>query len=227
MTPNPVPLANGQPATTTLTYNCPAPSSSLTTSFLPLVGTWSSPAPPGLWSASAVAACLALFLLFLPNRARWRRLAIGSGVASAILFALGCGGGSSGGGGAGGGGGGPTPTSITLTANSAKVPYGSNGLVLTAKVTGSHPLTGTVSFLDLTYGGGPGTVSPVNGTASVQFSTSWGAHAFGASYSGDSTNLPSQTVGSVTVVFTGTYSTQVFANTGNVYKTIPINLVIQ
>jgi hypothetical protein len=226
VTPNPLTISNGQASTATVTYSCPAPSASLTTSYVLPPGPIGGLPSRGLCSASALAACLAFFLLLLPDRAKWRRPTIAAVTMSIFLLAIGCGGGGGSVSVGGGGGGGSTPTSISLTANAGKLPYPSS-LTLTAKVTGSHPLTGTVTFTDVTAGGGLGNNTLVNGTATVQFPPFYGAHTYTASYSGDSTNLASQTSGSVTIVVTGSFPSQIGAATGNDFKGIPINLIIQ
>jgi Pro-kumamolisin, activation domain/Bacterial Ig-like domain (group 3) len=221
VSPNPATISNGQPSSVTVSYSCPAPSASLTTSFLAIPD--ETVPPGGLWLAAAFGWTLLSLLLLLPNRPGWRRRAAPSAAAGLLLLALGCGGGSSGGGG-GGGGGSPTPTTITLTADAAKLPYLSN-LTLTAKVTGSHPLTGTVTFAEA--GGGYANNPLASGVASVTVSPFYGPHTYTASYTGDALNQPSHTSGSVTIVVTGSYPGQILASTGAETKGIATSLVIE
>jgi subtilase family serine protease len=181
------------------------------------------------WSLGGLSGLAALLLLGLPGHQRRYRFALGLGAAGLLCFAIGCGGGGtgsgpggsignsggSGGSGSGGGNISPTPTSITLTTSNAKVDQNTS-FVLTAQVTGQHPLTGTVSF----YDNGSGVLGPLsltNGQAqtTAQFGGIFGVglHQLTAVYSGDSENLTS-TSAPVSQAITGTYNIQIQGWTG-------------
>jgi hypothetical protein len=229
--PGMVNLSNGTAATSTLTISTLAPSSSATTSSVPLL----PPAPyftPRLFWPLSVVSLLTLFLLFLPRiRLRHRRVALGASIAYCLLLLfVGCGGGSAGGP-SGGGSGGTVPTSITLTASSVKVPYSSNsgGVVgLTANITSSKPAAGTVTFL-VDGATGFSVSSPVvSGAAQFQLTgLTVGIHTIVAQYSGDANTLGSQTKGGLNIAVTGQTGVKVQANTGNRFHSIGVNFTVE
>jgi len=141
---------------------------------------------------------------------------------------LGWGGG--GGGGGVGGGGVPVPTSITLTTSNAKIAAGGS-FTLTATVSSTKAVTGTVDIFQGPLGQGSGIGPPitaVNGKASALVATYYspGAYPFWARYNGDTINLPSQTTTGVEQVFTGTATANYVGQTGGLSRqgTITINL---
>jgi hypothetical protein len=110
------------------------------------------------------------------------RIATELAFASVVVVALGCGGGSPQVLGGGGGGGGPALTTTSLVISSTKVPVISP-LTLTAKISSSNTVTGTVNFFDMQSGGALSPpVAVVNGTAQLQASlTLVGTHQLYAS----------------------------------------------
>jgi hypothetical protein len=165
----------------------------------------------GDWWLLSLATGLCLsFLLRLHGGRRKFRAALALGTACLICFALGCG---SGGGGGGGGSGGPLSTTITLTTSNAKVAQNTQFLI-TATVTSSKPLTGTVNF----YNFGTPIVSglpPVNGQAQTGsgYINNIGLYQITATYGGDASNLASKSA-PLTQVITGTIPVTIQANTG-------------
>jgi len=165
------------------------------------------------WSLGAVTGLVALVLLCLPGRERRYRFAFGLVSVCALCFVIGCGGGGGNGGNQGGGGSSPTPTSIMLTTSSAKVDQ-NTPFTLTAKVTGQHPLTGTVEIDD--YGAGVvGGLVVTNGQATGQFGglLGVGVHQLTATYIGDGENLPS-TSPAISQAITGSFAIQIEGSTG-------------
>jgi hypothetical protein len=100
------------------------------------------------------------------------------------------------------------PTSISLTTSNAKVPSGGS-FTLTATVTSTKTLTGTVNIFQGHPPQGSGIAPPipvVNGTASFAVTNiaGPGTFEFWAQFTGDANNLPSQTTASVEEAVTGT-----------------------
>jgi hypothetical protein len=222
-------LANNASATATLTFTTLAPSNTNTAaahvSLRPL--TW--PPRPDVWKMFASCSVLTV-LFFLVLRPRgWRyRLALTLTATCLVALALGCGGGSSGSApGGGGGGGGPVPTSITMSSSATKVPQGT-AVTLTATITSSKNLTGTVNFWEKNNGGALAPpVNVVNGAAQVQVNLSLvGTHQIYAQYNGDAQNQGSQS-GTLNVVLTGTSDIQVTGTTGQLSHYANISVTIQ
>jgi hypothetical protein len=233
--PGTVNLSNSSPATSALTISTLSPSSSTSTSFVPLQPPLYF-APRLFWPLSAASLCALLFFYFLPVRLRRRGLALGATIASALSLFLGfagCGGGSAGGGGGGGGGdgGGPAPSSITLTTSSVKVDWNNNSggsVNLTANVTSSHTPGGTVTFFVDGRNGFSASSPVVSGAAQLPLSgLSVGIHTVTAQYSGDAQSLSSQTHGSLNIAVTGQTGFSVQAHTGNLFHTIGIDFSLQ
>lgn len=182
--------------------------------------------PRNWWSLSAVFGLAALGLLAFPGRHNRYRAALGLGLACLVCLVIGCGGGSS--------GGGPPlppppgPTTITLSTSNAKVDQ--NGqFTLTAKVTGSGALTGTVAFFDNGHQIFAGNIPLTNGQVQATnygYVYGMGVHQFAASYSGDLNDLPS-TSGVLTQVVTGTTTVNIQANTGGDFHYLQATIGIQ
>jgi hypothetical protein len=162
---------------------------------------------PGIVSGITSLACVAMF--FVPGRRRralWLAVllsvAIGSGIA-------GCGGGS------------VTPTSIVLSSSDTKVASGSS-VQLSALVSASHVVSGTVTF----YDGSTAIGSPVVPTGSVSTLTTSslavGTHAITAKFSGDSNDGASQSSDVLDQTITGAFTLQVNAVSGALSHTISI-----
>jgi subtilase family serine protease len=167
------------------------------------------------WSFGAVTGFVALVLLCLPGRERRYRFAFGLVSVGALCFVIGCGGGGGNAGNQGGGGSSPTPTSITLTTSNAKVDQ-NTPFTLTAKVTGQHPLTGTVEIDDYgtaVFGGLVVTNGQTQTTAQFGGLFGVGVHQLTATYIGDGENL-SSTSPAISQAITGTFAIQIQGNTG-------------
>jgi len=234
---------NGSPVPVTLTLTTTGPSggaaSSATKAQIRRAGLIGN--PKQWWSVSLTSVLLFLYFVGFPGRQRKYRAAFFSGVLSILTFALGCGGGGGGGSGnglgAGGGGGsgggtGPLPTSISIATSNAKVPASGGSFTLTATVTSSKPVTGTVIFSGaqsmFPY---PNGVPVVNGVATYTVNTGPGSLQFPvgtypitAQYSGDTNNQPSQTATGVNEVFTGTTLVTIIGQTGTISH--PSNLAV-
>jgi hypothetical protein len=175
-----------------------------------------------------------IFVIGLPGRRRRVRAALGLGFIAVLCLALGCGGGgtsavsgggsgggsTSGGSGTGSGGGTagdqPQQTSITLTTSLAKLRGSSPILpVITATITASKPLTGTVSFYN--FGNPINAYTPLAGNqaqlANSSLFSNVGFYQITATYSGDSNNLTS-TSAPLTEVVTGIVPVNLNASTG-------------
>jgi hypothetical protein len=206
------------PVTITLTTTGPSsgPAAAAAMQFKPGIGpftkwTW--------WPASLVSGIAILFFLAAPKRRKKPLAAIFAGALFLVTFVLGCGGASNGGG--GGGGGGPVTTSIMLTTSPSKVPAGSS-FTLTATVTSTRTLTGTVNIFAGHPPAGTGVAPPIqvlNGAASAIVTipptySGPGTYEFWAQYTGDPNNLPSLTTTSVEEVLTGTAFANYLGQTG-------------
>lgn len=188
-------------------------------------------------SLSLSGALFVLYFLGFPGRRRKYRAAFLASALSVVSVVLGCGGGG-GGGGNGGGGGGPVPTSIVITTSNGKVPASGGSFTVTAKVTSSKPITGTVQFMgaQLTFPY-PNGVQVVNGTASYTlnlgqgpFPANWppvGTYNIAAQYSGDANNQPSQTATGINEVFTGTTLVTIQGQTGSLSHQTNVAVTLQ
>jgi hypothetical protein len=153
-------------------------------------------------------------LLLAATAATGRRLrwVFGVSALAVTLMSFGCGGG---GGGGGGGGSGLAVTTISLTTSNAKV--GENvPFLITATVTSTKPVTGTVTFYDFgTAIAAPIAVANGQAQAGSAYINTPGVYNITASYSGDSNNLPSTTNTPLTQVITGTMPFTITGNTGS------------
>jgi hypothetical protein len=151
------------------------------------------------------------------------RIALGLAASCAVTLAFGCGGGG------GGGGNNPVPTTIAITASSTKIPAANTpSLTLTATVTSSKAVTGTVNFWESGNDGAlalPATL--VNGTATAQVAlSSPGTHEIYAQYSGDANNRAAQS-STIDVVATGSARAQIQGTTGPVTQYSTVYVTIQ
>jgi hypothetical protein len=120
------------------------------------------------------------------------------------------------------------PTSVAITASATKVPAGISSIALTAKVSSSKTVTGTITFWE---NGSDGALTPplniVGGAVTAQVALPLvGTHQIYAQYSGDSQNQGSQS-STVNVVATGTNYAQVSGETGPVSHYSTVWLTIQ
>jgi hypothetical protein len=168
------------------------------------------------WLLSLASGLGVLFMLGLPGRRRRWRAALGLSVACLLFLALGCGGGVTT----------PQPTSITLTTTNAKVAQGAS-FTITATVTASKPLTGTISFCNF---GLPIAIAltPVNSQAQMGQANidNPGVYQITASYSGDSNNLASTSAPLIQVI-TGTMPISIQGNTSTDVHTLQATLGVQ
>lgn len=227
ISPSSVKLSNGAPATATLTITTLAPSSTLSANAPPVTrhGPMIAPFGRGAWWALSLLAGLAtLFLIALPGRRRSLRAICALGSVCTLSFVIGCGGGASANN--GGGGNSPASTTTTLTASAVKIAQGTSGTLSASVQSTAHP-TGTVLIASpncsFQYS------NPlINGTAQIATPT-WltlGTCAVSATYSGDANNLASQS-GVLNIVFTGSTSVQIMAQTSIDTHLIPVNVTIQ
>jgi Pro-kumamolisin, activation domain/Bacterial Ig-like domain (group 3) len=232
ISPQSLTLSDGAPAAATLSVTTLPPPSALTamtaparTPFSPLIprgrGTW--------WTISAVAGLIAFVLWLPPTRRRSKWAIQGLAVVCLVGFLVGCGGGTSGS--TPGGGGGPTyaVTTTALNVSTGKVPQGSS-VTLTATVSSTKPLGGSVGFSSPNCGLWRGAGGPLtNGSAQAQVNSvnlqALGTCFLVAGYSGDSVNTSSQS-GQIGVVFLGTASQMVTGqlSTNSHYTQVKITL---
>jgi subtilase family serine protease len=233
--PNPVNLANGVTATTTLTLS-PVPAAQAiprTTvlrkpaMFWPFGTVGSTP----YWPLTAAISLLAGYLLFWPWRRSRFRPALVCGLACVISL-LGCGGGGGGisgtVGGGGGGGGSGTPQLIATTTSvsaSASTVASGGSLTLTAKVAGQGNPTGMVTFQ---LGGfWFGQANLVGDTATVTSNAPFpGLYQAIATYNGDASHSTS-TSPPLQEGVTGSTSALVTAKTGSLSHVIFVTMTVQ
>jgi hypothetical protein len=177
---------------------------------------------------------MAFYFVGIPGRRRRIRAALFSASLCLIGVVLGCGsaGGSSGsggngGGGSGGGGGTPAQPTITLTASSAKIPVFTS-ITLTATVTSTKPLSGTVTFsaFNDSYPSEP--VPVVNGIASATIKpfVNVGVYAATATYSGDANNNAA-TSSPINLALTGSTAVGVTGQTGGLSRSVSVPVTLQ
>jgi hypothetical protein len=246
--PNVVNLANGTPATATLTLSPkPAGQAIMSPKTVSRRATiWPPRSNPfasnPYWSFGIAAALTAFGLLLCPTRRRLLRPICVLATTSVLAFMFGCGGGSSGaafgnngaggnagggngaGGGAGGGNPSPYSTTTTVSTSSPSVPSGSP-VTFTAKVTSQGNPTGTVTFFV------PGVVqgwAPLNGgTATLTTNLPIpGFYQVTATYNGDASNSGS-TSPAVNQAVTGTTLMQVNGQTGGLIHSANLTVTLQ
>jgi hypothetical protein len=179
------------------------------------------------WFGTLASGLLLSFVLCMPKRRYKNGVAFFAAIALIITIPLGCGGGGSV---EGGGGGGPAVTSITLATSNAKIAMGGS-FTLTATVTSSRAITGTINIFQGTAGQGAGVAPPisvVNGKASAVVTVPFGPgiYPFWANYSGDANNQASQSTTTVQQVITGSRNGTFYAQTAGLSHqgNITINL---
>jgi len=223
---------NGSPATATISFT-PVSTTSASVILSPMhqVGLLRSQAS-SYWTISLASGLASCFLFLSPWRRKGKRVVCSMGLVCLLTFALGCGGGSSaspssGGSGAGAGGAvSPVATSITLSTSSAKVPQ-NQAFLITATVTSSKALTGSVTF----YNFGVPIVSGIpisNGQAQTGagYINNPGLYQITATYSGDVNNQPS-TSSALTQVITGTMQGTLLGKTGGDIHSLQVNFGVQ
>lgn len=178
---------------------------------------------PAAWRLGGGFVCTALLMLLwlMSERKRSYRLALGLAASCVVALAFGCGG--------GGDENNPVPTTVAISASATKIPAADTpSLTLTATVTSSKEVTGTVNFWENGNDGAlaaPATI--VNGTATAQVALpSPGTHEIYAQYSGDATNRASQS-STIDVVATGSAHAQIQGTTGPVTHYSSVYLTIQ
>ena len=167
------------------------------------------------WGFSLAAGLCTLLMLVGCRRAKRSRLSFAAFALCLLSVALGCGGG--GGGGVitpptRGGSSPPVPTAISLTTTNAKVAAGAP-LLVTATVTSTKALTGTITFYNFgnAVSGGP----IVNGQSQTGqgYINNPGIYQITATYSGDAQNLASSSAPLIQVL-TGTFPVTIQGATG-------------
>ena len=177
---------------------------------------------PAAWRLGAICVYASLLMLLWLMSAHKRRYRVVLGLAArcVVVLAFGCGGGSDGN---------PVPTTVVITASATKIPAASTpSLTLTATVTSSKAVTGTVNFWE---SGSDNALAPpaalVNGTATAQIAlVSPGTHQIYAQFSGNANNRASQS-SAIDVVATGSAQVQIQGTTGPVIHNSAIYVTIQ
>jgi len=235
VSPTSVNLQNNASASATLTLTTLPPSSTNTAESMPNVPTrWASTL--NFWRLIGACSFFAILLLLaLPGRKQRRRLVLALAPACVVAFVVACGGGSSGAGisgaGSGPGAGGPgsnlVPTSVTVTSSTTKVAQGAT-ITLTASVTSSKPVTGSVIFWEQNNSGAlaPNAII-VNGVAQAQARLAFvGTHQVYAQYIGDAQNQASQS-GNLNIVATGSAFIQLSGTTASLTHNVPFTVTVQ
>ncbi|MGA2271966.1 MAG: Ig-like domain repeat protein [Bryobacteraceae bacterium] len=224
ISPASIRLANNASGTATVTLTSLGPSSSGTSSALRKRRRgmiWIS--KPAAWrlGGSCVCAVLLMLLWLMSAHKRSYRVALGLAVSCVVALAFGCGG--------GGDENNPVLTTAAITASATKIPAANTpSLALTATVTSSKAVTGTVNFWE---NGKDGALAPpttlVNGTATAQVALpSPGTHEIYAQYSGDANNRASQS-STIDVAATGSAHAQIQGTTGPVTHYSSVYVTIQ
>lgn len=224
ISPASIRLANNASATAMVTLTPLGPSSSGTTSALQKRRQgmiWIS--KPAAWrlGGSCVCAALLMLLWLMSAHKRSYHVALGLAASCVVALAFGCGedvdktn---------------PVPTTAAITASSTKIPAANTpSLTLTATVTSSKAVTGTVNFWE---NGNDGALAPpatlVNGTATAQVALPLpGTHEIYAQYSGDANNRASQS-STINVVATGSAHAQIQGTTGPITQRSSVFVTIQ
>jgi hypothetical protein len=225
---SPVSLVNGAAATTTFSVATVPPSSSPTTSFLPIRSPKTrQPLPVGGPLLAVADGLVLLVWIFsdLRNKLRW---VASLGMAGMLCLVLSCGSSSASG---GGGNSTSTPTSVTLTTSSLKVAAGAT-FTLTATVHSTQQATGTVVFIDpslaVDVGGAFAGAALVDGIATAQVSLPQvGTHTISAKYIGDTNNEASKTNGAINEAVTGTAPIFIYATTSALQRSLASSITIQ
>jgi hypothetical protein len=222
ISPSSVTLSNNTAATATLTISTTAPSSNTSAITIPARFHGSAlPFSPGSWWMLSLCSILAaLMLLLLPSRRRALRPMLALGCAGLLSFAIGCGGAS--------GSGPPAVTTTTLSVPSTKVAQASGQMTLTARVSSSKTVTGTVNFASSNcFVNNSGVVT--NGIAQLIVNTGFippGTCTFNAQYSGDQNNQPSQS-GNLNIAVTGNNTQPITAQTSTLSHPLSVVVSIQ
>jgi Pro-kumamolisin, activation domain/Bacterial Ig-like domain (group 3) len=232
LNPASVMLANGVAATTVLSITSLGPSGSAAmvanvsrrqSSFGYFMGDGTD-----FWRGLALVTSFVLLMTgvvgWVRRNGRWLfGYAYIAALACAVILIPGCGGG-------GGGGVAPPPpppqkvsTTTTLTSSSAKIALGTSPTI-TATVTSTKPVTGSVTFSGTSFSTAP--ITLVNGVAQAQIDgLPLGTVAINANYSGDASNLAS--TASFNQTTTGTTLLFVNAQTGQTIHQIPVTATLQ
>ena len=213
---------NGAPVPLTLTVaTIGAPSSTVVRAAT--IGNLLYGRPLGLWWFLSWSSVFTFLALLIAQKRRASYLLTIVAAIALICLVLGCGGG----GGNGGGGGGATKPTISIATSNSRVPF-QGSFNLTATVTSSKPLTGTVTFAQNGVNFGSG-VPLVNGQATIS-EPNFGTPqivTFTASYSGDNRNAPAQTAMGVVEVYQGTFPLLVQGQTGGMTHLATFPVVLQ
>jgi hypothetical protein len=224
--PNPLGInVTGTTAVTgSLTVAVAAPSSTTSASIVPTDRKlqWAALTPitgggKGWWGLSAITGFLAILLLLLPGKKRYRT-SVSFGLICILSFTLGCS--------SGYGGGGTSATTTKISVTSTKVASGTSiGFNVTVTSTGTRTPTGSVQLYDGTATlGTPGTLA--NGSATITISTlSVGTHAVSAHYLADTYSMASQS-GALNIAITGSTTFAITASPAASNGSPTVNLTI-
>ena len=224
VSPASIRLANNAPGTATVTLTPLRPSSPGAVSSIEKRGgglaRLSTPIP---WRFAGSCFCAALLVLLwlTAKHKRSYRMALGLAGGCVVVLAFGCGG--------GGEGNNVVPTTVEITSSAIKISAANTpSLTLTAKVTSSKAVTGTINFWENGNNGALGPPAPlVNGTATAQVAlSSPGTHEIYAQYSGDTGNRASQSP-TIGVVARGSANAQIQGTTGPVTHYSSVSVTIQ
>ena len=224
ISPGSIGLANNAPGTATVTLTPLGPSSSGTASALrrrEMI--WVS--KPETWRVAGSCVCAALLMLLWLMSAHKRsyRVALSLAASCVVALAFGCGGDGE------GEESNPVPTKVAITASATKIPAGDTpSLTVTATVTSSKAVTGTVNFWENGNDGAlAAPVTLVNGTATAQVALlAPGTHEIYAQYSGDANNRASRS-STINVVGTGSAQARIQGTTGPVSHYSSVDVTIQ
>jgi hypothetical protein len=210
--PAPINVTSASPVAANLTLSVTATSTTLTASVAPADRTiYAAGIPPsqggkGWWVLSATTGWLAIILLLMPGRKRFRR-ALGLGLVCVLSFTLGC----SNNYGGGGGGGGPVATATHLSVPAPGRIASGGTFTFTATVTGGTP-TDQIQLFD--SGVAIGTSVVVSGGTAMLTTPalSVGTHSISAHYLGDATYTQASQSGAINVTVTGNTSVTITTN---------------
>jgi len=177
---------------------------------------------PAAWRLGGRCVCGALLILLwlMSTTRRCYRVALSLAASCVVALTFGCG--------AVGNRDNPILTTAAITASTAKVPADTSSLTLTATVTSSKAVTGSVNFWE---NGGDIALAPparlVDGKATAQVALPLpGTHEIYAEYSGDANNRASQS-SPIDVVATGSAHVRIQGTAGPVTRYLSVSATIE
>ena len=217
-----IPANTTAPVTQSLTVSLIPPSSAMSASAAPAdrrfyaAGVLSSPGPRGWWAFSAATGLVAIVLLILPGRKRYRA-ALALGIVCLLGFTLGCNSYNN-------NNGGPVATTTTLSVTPA-TKNATNATITITPYSGAA-VQGSASLNDLSSG--TSTQVPLNngvGLANLTLGTA-GTHSLQANYAGSTADAASKS-GTLNVTLTGgPQAATITGTSGSTTSTATINVTI-